>query len=576
MKSPTTETYFFRTLFVLLLTLLPPSATAAPAPDRTLDSLLREIDNAIDHSDEYVRKKTDRIGFLKTQLAQAKSPDTGYDISFQLYREYLPFVNDSAIYYLNRCASMARRMNDESRAGGCLSLIALSCSNAGLYPEAETVLKDIRPEQLHDTDLGLYYYAYGHVSGEIAYYGNFDSVRKRYAEAAESYRKQMMEHLPRDHKYSMQCREMMAYNSGDFSRSLAINSAWLHTVSKGTADYAIVAYYRYLEYKAKGDYTQMMRWLAESVISDVKNAVMDQGAMWEMANQLLVAGDVDRSYRYICFTSDCADRFGSRQRLSRISPLLSHIAQSYKTEADRKNNSLRHTVAAISVMSLLLLATLFYVYRKRDQLALTRDQLAQSNQQLTDSNSQLSSLNSQLSSLNSQLSSLNSQLSEANRVKEEYVGRFMRLCSMYVNRLDDLRKKVTKRVKNKQYGELAELTRSTEFKTNDADELYANFDTAFLHLFPSFVDEFNALLKPEHRVALTDQSSLNTVVRIFALIRLGITDSSKIAEFLHYSVNTIYNYRANIKNGALVDRAEFENRVKQIGLPKESNNNSNE
>ena len=576
MESSTTKTYFPCTLLVLLLALLPSTMTAASARDRTLDSLLHEIDNAIDHIDEYVHKKTDRIGFLKTQLAQAKSPATGYDISYQLYREYLPFVNDSAIYYLNRCANMARCMGDESRAGGCLSLVALSCSNAGLYPEAETVLNDIRPELLHGTDLGLYYYAYGHVSGEIAYYGNFDSVRQRYAKAADDYRKQMMKYLPRSHKYSMQCREMTAYNKGDLTRSLAINNAWLRTVRKGTTDYALVTFYRYLEYKAAGDSIQMMRWLAESVISDVRNAVMDQGSMWEMANLLMSAGDVDRSYRYICFTSDCADRFGSRQRLSRISPLLSRIAQSYKTEADRKNNSLRHTITVISVMSLLLLATLFYVYRKRNQLALMRDQLAQSNRQLTDSNTQLSSLNSQLSSLNSQLSSLNSRLSEANRVKEEYVGRFMRLCSMYVNRLEDLRKKVTKRVKNKQYGELAELTRSTEFKTNDADELYANFDTAFLHLFPSFVNEFNALLKPEHRVALTDQSSLNTVVRIFALIRLGITDSSKIAEFLHYSVNTIYNYRANIKNGALVDRAEFENRVKQIGLPKESNNNSNE
>ena len=576
MKSSATKTYILCAFFALFFTLLPSTAATTPARDRTLDSMLHEIDNAIDHSNEYVRKKTDRIGFLKTQLAQAKSPASGYDISYQLYREYLPFVNDSAIYYLNHCATLARRMNDESRAGGCLSLIALSCSNAGLYPEAETVLKDIRPEQLHGTDLGLYYYAYGHLSGEIAYYGNFDSVRQRYAKAADKYWAQMFRYLPWSHKYSMQCRERIVHKNGNYDRSLAINSAWLRTVRKGSTDYALVTFYRYLEYKATGDSIKMMRWLAESVISDIRNAVMDQGSMWEMANMLMSAGDVDRSYRYICFTSDCADRFGSRQRLSHISPLISRIAQSYKTEADRKNSSLRHTIAAISVMSLLLLATLFYVYRKRNQLALTRDQLAQSNRQLTDSNSQLSSLNSQLSSLNTQLSSLNSQLSEANRVKEEYVGRFMRLCSMYVNRLEDLRKKVTKRVKNKQYGELTELIRSAEFKANDADDLYANFDTAFLHLFPTFVDEFNALLKPENRITLTNQSSLNTVVRIFALIRLGITDSSKIAEFLHYSVNTIYNYRANTKNGALMDRTEFENRVKQIGLPKERNNDTNE
>lgn len=547
----------------LTLALLPLQTDASAGNNRQLDSLLHEIDCAIDRSNVYVRTKANRIGFLKAQLTQAKASSAKYDIAFRLYQEYLPFVNDSAIYYLSHCADIARNMGDESRAGGCMSLIALSCSNAGLYFEAESILKDIRPTLLHDADLGLYYNAYAHVSGEMAYYSNINAMRQRYAKDANMYRVLAIKHLPSSHKYAMQCREIMAYGGGDFKSSFAINSKWLSKVKKGSPDYAIVAFYRYLEYKAAGDSTQMMCWLAESVLSDVRNAVMDQGSMWEMANQLMAAGDVDRSYRYICFTSDCADRFGSRQRLSRISPLLSRIAQSYKAEVDQKNRSLRNTIALISIMALLLLATLFYVYRKRNQLALTRDKLALSNRQLKNTNSQLSALNSQLTTLNS-------QLSEANRVKEEYVGRFMRLCSMYIDKLDDLRKKVAKRVKTKQYGELAELTRSNDFKARETDELYANFDSAFLHLFPTFVDDFNSLLKPEHRIVLADKSSLNTVVRIFALIRLGITDSSKIAEFLHYSVNTIYNYRANIKNLALVDRAEFENRVKEIGQLKEN------
>ena len=313
-----------------------------------------------------------------------------------------------------------------------------------------------------------------------------------------------------------------------------------------------------------GDSIQAMYWLGESVLSDIRNAVMDQGSLWEMANLLMTKGDIDRSYRYICFTSDCADRFGSRQRLSRISPLLSHIAKQYKTNEEKSNRSLCYTIAVISLLSVLLLAALVYVYRKRNQLAMTRDQLAKSNEQLKDTNTQLSSLNSQLALLNL-------QLSEANRVKDEYVGRFLRLCSVYIDKLEDMRKKVIKRVKNKQFNELAELTRSADFTGKETDELYENFDNAFLQLFPSFVYEFNALLKPENRVMPPDNKSLNTIIRIFALIRLGITDSSKIAEFLHYSVNTIYNYRANIKNGALCDRTEFEDRVRQIGMPNAKN-----
>lgn len=533
----------------------------------SIDSILQCIDEAISVSDQYVQKKKERIAYLKSRADQAETLSAKYELTYQLYAEYLPFVNDSAIYYLERCSDIALHMGDDSKAGGCLSLTALCCSNAGMYVDSEAILKTINPEKLHGIDLGLYYYASGHISSELAYYGKFENMRRQYAETSTNYFLLAQNYLPAGHKYHNQCREMLAQGRKDFRQALAINNEWLHNVKPGSAEYALISYYRYFDYKALGDSIQMMYSLGESVLADIRNAVMDQGSMWEMANLLIANGDVDRSYRYICFTSDCADRFGSRQRLSYISPLLSRIAQVYKAKEERSNHSLRYTITAIGILSLLLLIALVYVHRKRNQLAITRDHLALSNNQLQDTNAQLSSLNNQLSSLNSQLTTLNSQLSEANRVKDEYVGRFLRLCSIYIDRLEDIRKKVIKRVKNKQYAELVELTRSVEFSNKESNELYANFDTAFLQLFPTFVDDFNALLKPQNRITQPDNNTLNTPIRIFALIRLGISDSSKIADFLHYSVNTIYNYRANIKNGAVGDRTEFEDKVKKIGMP---------
>lgn len=558
----------YTAMAIALLWLTASHALAATHPTKaSVDSLLRQIDTAIEQTDKYVQQKTERIDYLHAKLAKAETLSTKYELSYQLYSEYLPFVNDSALFYMEQCTDIARQMNDASKTGGCMSLMALCCSNAGIYLESETILKTINPSQLTGIDLGLYYYAYGHVSSQLAYYGKFANMRKQYAEASTRYFTLAQQHLPSNHKYVYLSQEMMPRNHNNTKQPLSINNKWLQQVEPGSTEYAIVAYYRYLDYKAMGDSIQMMYWLAESVLSDVKNAVMDQGSVWEMANQLMTRGDVDRSYRYICFTSDCADRFGSRQRLSHISPLLSRIAQVYKAKEERSNRSLRYTITAISILSLLLLAALAYVHRKRNQLAITRDHLAISNTQLQDSNTQLSSLNAKLSSLNSQLYTLNTQLSEANRVKDEYVGRFLRLCSIYIDKLEDIRKKVTKRVKNRQYAELVELIRSSEFTNKESNELYENFDTAFLQLFPTFVADFNALLKPDNRITQPDNNTLNTPIRIFALIRLGITDSSKIAEFLHYSVNTIYNYRANIKNGAVGDRAEFEDKVKKIGMP---------
>lgn len=554
-------------MIILLWFGMSTAVSAVHPTTASIDSILQCIDEAISVSDQYVQKKKERIAYLKSRADQAETLSAKYELTYQLYAEYLPFVNDSAIYYLERCSDIALQMGDDSKAGGCLSLTALCCSNAGMYVESEAILKTINPEKLHGIDLGLYYYASGHISSELAYYGKFENMRRQYAETSTNYFLLAQNYLPTGHKYHNQCREMLAQGRKDFRQALAINNEWLHNVKPGSPEYALISFYRYLDYKALGDSIQMMYSLGESVLADIRNAVMDQGSMWEMANLLMANGDVDRSYRYICFTSDCADRFGSRQRLSYISPLLSRIAQVYKAKEERSNRSLRYTITAISILSLLLLIALVYVHRKRNQLAITRDHLALSNNQLQDTNAHLSSLNNQLSSLNSQLTTLNSQLSEANRVKDEYVGRFLSLCSIYIDRLEDIRKKVIKRVKNKQYAELVELTRSVEFSNKESNELYANFDTAFLQLFPTFVDDFNALLKPQNRITQPDNNTLNTPIRIFALIRLGISDSSKIAEFLHYSVNTIYNYRANIKNGAVGDRTEFEDNVKKIGMP---------
>lgn len=545
-----------RQLILYLLCLVLPAPIMAK--DAKLDSLLTLIDQAIDNSQQYVAAKEQRITLLKSELQKAGDDFNRYDLSFRLYEEYKPFINDSAIYYLNHCTALAYKHARPDKAHECQVLLAILCSNTGMYDEALSVLSRVDSTLLRGTPLGTYYFAYSHVYGELAYYTHLSDLQKWYGSEAARYRALLLKTLPRYDNNRMQVLELSLLNGRNLKASKAVNDEWLRHVVKGSHPYALVALYRYLEYKNVDDTLHMMRWLAVSVLADIRNGVMDQGSMWEMANQLLVQGDVDRAYRYISYTSACAGRFGSRQRLSQISPLLSAIANRYKAESEENNRRLMLALGIISVMALLLLGTLFYVNSQRKRLLVARDDLSRSN-------SKLSELNGQLSSLNQQLKTSNIQLLDANRVKEEYVGRFMRLCSIYMDRLDDLRKKVNKRVKQRQYAELIELTQSAEFQEQELEEFYANFDSAFLHLFPHFVDSFNAMLKPEEQVTLTDKNRLNTTVRIFALIRLGIDDSSKIAEFLHYSVNTIYNYRARVKNGALTDRESFEDMVKNIG-----------
>ena len=174
-------------------------------------------------------------------------------------------------------------------------------------------------------------------------------------------------------------------------------------------------------------------------------------------------------------------------------------------------------------------------------------------------------MNEALKQTNHRLSELNLSIAEANMVKEEYIGLFLSMCSDYIDKIAHIQRRVRKGIKS---GSIAELNR--EFPSSDIidaekEHFYEVFDSAFLNLYPNFVEEFNSLLEPDGQIELRKGERLNTELRIFARIRLGITDSSKIALLLHYSVNTIYNYRAKVKNRAKCDRDDFEHIIRTIG-----------
>lgn len=515
-------------------------------PAQNLDSLYRCLDKEIVKFPEYVAQHDKVVADLQARLTSATDDAGRYALNFQLYEKYFPFKNDSAVYYLRQCIELANRMDQPEKADLCASLMALRCSNTGMYDEALNILDDVK------TPSGTYYRAYAHVYNELAYYTHLDEMRERYREKADYYEGLMLQTLPSTDDAVMLAREMRLLNNQQLEESMKVNDEWLAMTERGSHRYALVALYRYLEFKAQEDSVQMMYWLAESALADVRNGVMDQGSMWEIANQLMLQGDVDRSYRYINFTGECASIYGSRQRSWQIAPLLSSIANQYKEAKEQATNKLRLLLIIVSVLALCLIASLLYVNRQRKRLSVTQKQMKAANRELSE--------------VNHQLSMLNAQLYESNKVKEEYVGRFLRLCSLYIDKMDNFRKRINKMVKNRDYEDLYQVTRSQEFKDKELEELYESFDAAFLHLFPTFVEQFNALLVPEERVTLQKNERMNTILRIFALIRLGVDDSGKIAEFLHYSVNTIYNYRARVKNAALGNREDFERQVREIGI----------
>ena len=533
------------------------------AQDDDLKVIYQQIDEAIEQSPRIVGEYEQQIADIRQQYQHSSRPEEKYQLAFRLYEQYKAFMNDSALFYLNEAEQWAGRQGQTDLVGNCRALKAFQCSTVGYYTEAQTLLKNIDKRQLDSIGLRNYYKAQMHVYGELGYYSNIPSMKEGFFKNQALYRDSLFSMIDHSDQDYLMYKIYELNDLKELKEAHKLSSQWVKQVQPGSHDYAIACYYSWLSCEDEGE---KRWWLAQSALYDVRNAVMDQASLLSLADILNADGDLDRSYKYIRFTWDCNNRFNTRMRSWQITPILNVIENNYQKAVEHNTKVLRMSIVVVSALALFILSVLFFLHRRNRQLDTARNELKHSNDELATANSQLAKQTEELSILNTELSTLNSQLSESNRVKEEYIGRFMSLCSQYIDKIDDYRKMVNKKMKNKELDELFRLSKSTELKERELEELYQNFDSVFLHLFPNFVDDFNALLQPEMQIHPKEDNRLTTEIRIFALIRLGIEDSSKIAEFLHYSVNTIYNYRARIKNGALDNRESFERRIKQLGL----------
>ena len=531
-----------------------------------LDDLYRQVDQEIEHFPEYVAQYEQQIAATRTDYQKAKNQQERYRLALALYEQYRAFQNDSALAYLNRAETLARQMNQPAQVGDIISRAAFQCSTAGLYNEALAFLRKVDKTQLDTLGLTHYYMAQMHVYGELGYYTQVSSMREGYYEKQAAYRDSLYNVIDHNSQDYMMQRILELLPQKRDQEATDLSDRWLKDMSPESRDYAIASYYRYLIINNQMNPEQAEYWLCQSALSDIRHAVMDQASLLALAEKLNDEGELTHSYHYIRFTWECNNRFNTRMRNWQIAPILNVIDSNYKEQLARNTQVLTTSVIVVSILAVMLLGLLFFLHRRNKQLDVARQAVSDSNKKLAGLNEELKSTNAQLSDKNDEFALLNSQLSESNRVKEEYIGRFMSLCSQYIDKLDDYRKMVNKKMKDKELDELYRLSKSTALKEKELDELYENFDSVFLHLFPNFVEDFNGLLQPEMRLKPRDDNRLPTEIRIFALIRLGFEDSSKIAEFLHYSVNTIYNYRARIKNGAIGNRESFEQRVKQLGL----------
>lgn len=528
--------------------------------NKSTDALLREIDGIIKNHQTYGSEKEARIANLKKLLAEATSDEQRYGFCGRLFDEYRAYNLDSSFVYAQRKEELAHRMDKLDYLDDAAMNMAEVMGTTGMYKEALELLGQIDKKTLPDYLYGYYYHLYRTIYGLMGDYAVTEKAKKEYYRMTDLYRDSLLQVNASDSLGHVLVMADKCIVHAQYDEAIRMLMEYYNKPSLDDHSEAMLTYTLSEGYRLKGDKQGQKHYLALSAIADLKSAVKEYVSLRKLASLVYDEGDIDRAYNYLKCSLEDATLCNARLRTLEISQVFPIIDQAYQLKTKRQQQEMKVSLICISLLSVFLLVAIFFVYKQMKKVAAAR-------REVVATNTLLQELNEELHDSNSQLKEMNHTLSEANYIKEEYIGRYMDQCSTYLDKMDLYRRSLNKIAAAGRVEELYKAIKSSQFLDEELKEFYANFDMTFLQLFPNFVEEFNALLTEPMQPKPGEL--LNTELRIFALIRLGITDSTKIAQFLRYSVTTIYNYRTRVRNKALGERDEFETNVMQIGKVEE-------
>jgi hypothetical protein len=508
------------------------------------DSLYILLNNALDNKEYYIQNKEQNIQKFKLALTiEHLLPEQIYDINFQLYEEYKKFQSDSAIYYVLKNQEIANQLGREQLKIETDLQLSWLYLIKGMYLESKGLLENIQTKDLSEKLLSTYYETFSTLYSQ---YNN-----SAYFIKSEQYRDSLLSVLdPLSFQYRVNYAAKLTYSGQDAEKEIL---TLLQETTDKNPERALIAYFLGYIHRRQQNLELSEYYFMISALTDIENCIKENASFLELARIYDETGDIDKAHKFMQAAVDDAIFCNIDFRLSKASSVYSFINASYQAKEKKQKSNLQISLIAISILLLFLAAGILYIYRQMQRLSSIRKELYHTNRKLSE--------------LNSDLLEVNNSLSESNRIKEEYIAHFFDLCSTYISKLENYRKTLSKCAINKGKDELFKLLQSNTIIKNELDELYEKFDSIFLSLYPTFVEEFNSLQIKEEQISLKPGELLNTELRIYALIRLGINDNVKIAGFLRYSLSTIYNYRVKARNNARVSRDDFDQMIMKIGNP---------
>ena len=565
-----------RGLFILIVCLLFPAYVCADTSKHALEEnrkLLHSLDSLLEQQDLFVRVKEKRIKQLKMQYSRVKDVKELYAMNRMVYLEYRVYDADSALHYINKNIQLAQQTNN--RTWEVVSLLEQSfvLTSSGLLTEALKAVSDIQPEELPQNLRSEYFGRLCTLYSRLRDYSSENSqLSEHYNNLQKAFRDSVYLTATPDELRYWNCRAWLYMGTPEIEPVKQAFEENKQTLSNDSRKYSIATYNLSAIYRSENNESKYLENLILSAMADIRSVNGDIGSLQEIAEYLFKHGEIDRAYNYILYCSQKAMLFHNRVRIVKMSHLQNQIYKAYQEQSRTQQKRLQASLIAVSFLFLVLIGAFLFIRKQMRRLKEANLKLDSTNQKLSvnmdalsTAHQRLEEVNIQLKDLNTQLQEVNDQLRESNYVKEEYIGYVFNICSTYISKLEEFRKNINRKLKVGQIEDVKAMTDSSATASNELKEFYQNFDTIFLHLYPDFVGDFNALLLPEERIELKEGELLNTELRIHALIRLGITDSVKIADFLHCSAQTVYNNRLRTRNKSIIPKEDFINAVKKLG-----------
>lgn len=548
--------------------------------DGEIDNLLRQLDSVLAKSPDIVRDKEARIAARRGTYASALDEEHRYWAAADLYEEYSTFDSDSALHYADLALSHARALDRRDLMAEMELNRSYIFSATGLLEEADRSLNSVKPDSLSSSLALKYCDRLLFLSTHRDLYIGVRHEKEFYSLRVDSIVQSLTSNIPpTDPVYGW----LIGWKSLNYKTKVkdaipVLKKAVDGSTHASRAD-AMNAWMLAKLYERTGDQHNHFKYLLISAIADAQACNKEIASLEEVSDFLYRSGDLDRANAYINYCIAAANEYKSRVRIGKLAERQKNILDAIHRRSQDQARANTRFIWALALILLALVGATLYILKQNRLLRASRESLNEANGALSIRVDELTGRVDELSAVREELHSAIAELSdqyesarhsagvlaEDNETRDSYIANVFAICSDYIDKIDEFRVNLHKLLSQRQFDKVMSIVKSPELSAEELKKLYNNFDTIFLKMYPDFVEDFNSLLRPEERIELKTPGRLTNELRIYALVRLGLNDSVRIARFLHCKSQSVYNARQRMRKKAIIPREEFADAVRNLG-----------